>query len=102
MAAIYTDALIRLRGEKRPLRTIKMALTCGEESSNAFNGASWLATNKRDLIDAEFALNEGGGGRLTPDGKPQVLALQVGEKTSRSFPARDAQPRRALVAAAPR
>ena len=85
MAAIYADTLIRLRSEPRPRRTIKLALTCGEESSNAFNGAAWLAANKRDLIDADFALNEGGGGRLTKDGKPDVLALQVGEKTSRSF-----------------
>ena len=43
---------------------MKLALTCGEETSTAFNGASWLATHERDLIDAEFALNEGGGGRL--------------------------------------
>ena len=46
------------------------------------NGSS---KNKRDLIDAEFALNEGGGGRYGPDGKPQLLALQVGEKAAQNY-----------------
>jgi acetylornithine deacetylase/succinyl-diaminopimelate desuccinylase-like protein len=62
-------------------RTLKLALTCGEETSWAFNGAQWLANNKRDLIDAEFALNEGGGGRTDGKGKVIVQNLHVGEKT---------------------
>ena len=34
---------MRYRTEKfRPLRTIKLALTCGEETAGAFNGAEWL------------------------------------------------------------
>ncbi len=85
MAAIYTDTLIRLRAEPRLRRTVKLALTCGEETTGAFNGAQWLATNKRDLIDAEFALNEGGGGRVDPAGKPQLLAIQVSEKVYQDF-----------------
>ena len=32
-------------------------------------GIQWLLKNHRDLIDAEFALNEGGGVGLK-DGKP--------------------------------
>lgn len=85
-AAIWTDTLIRFRKEGfKPKRTIKMALTCGEETTFAFNGADWLAKNKPDLIAAEYALNEGGGGRLSADGKPQVLAMQVGEKTVQNF-----------------
>ncbi|MRT32392.1 hypothetical protein FGX01_00350, partial [Xylella fastidiosa subsp. multiplex] len=47
-------------------------LTCGEETTWAFNGAEWLAKNKRELIDAEFALNEGGGGLLDAAGKRQL------------------------------
>ena len=43
MAATWVDTLIRLRGERtKPRRTIKMALTCGEETSGAFNGAEYL------------------------------------------------------------
>lgn len=85
-AAIWTDSLIRFKQEGfKPKRTIKLALTCGEETVGAFNGAEWLAQNKRDLIDAEYALNEGGGGRVGPDGKRQILAMQVGEKTVQNF-----------------
>ena len=62
-----------------------MALTCGEETTYAFNGAEWLAKNKPDLIAAEFALNEGGGGRLDEHGKRQVLAVQVGEKAAQNY-----------------
>ena len=86
MAAVWADAMIRFRQQGyHPKRTIKLALTCGEETTFAFNGAEWLAKNKPELIAAEFALNEGGGGRLTPDGKKQVLAVQVGEKAAQNF-----------------
>ena len=85
-AAIFTDILIRMKESgSKPRRTVKLALTCGEETNGAFNGAEYLAANKRELIDAAFALNEGGGGRLTPDGKPNMLALQVGEKASQNY-----------------
>jgi acetylornithine deacetylase/succinyl-diaminopimelate desuccinylase-like protein len=79
-AAIFADTMIRLKSEKPLKRTVKLALTCGEETSGAFNGAQWLAENRRDLIDAEFAMNEGGGGRVRPDGTPEQLSMQVGEK----------------------
>jgi acetylornithine deacetylase/succinyl-diaminopimelate desuccinylase-like protein len=85
MAAMWADSLIRLKAGKPLKRTLKMALTCGEETNNAFNGAEYLSTKRRDLIDAAYALNEGGGGRLKPDGSPQMLALQVGEKFSANY-----------------
>ncbi len=85
-AAIFTDTMIRYKTTgKAPKRTLKLALTCGEETTYAFNGAEWLAKNRPELIAAEFALNEGGGGRLTPDAKPQGLGIQVGEKTVQNF-----------------
>lgn len=85
-AAVWVDTLIRFRKENyKPKRTVKVALTCGEETNGAFNGAEWLAANRRDLIDAEFALNEGGGG--DSDGKGKVIgqSVQVGEKTFANF-----------------
>jgi acetylornithine deacetylase/succinyl-diaminopimelate desuccinylase-like protein len=86
MSAIWADAMIRFKTTHyRPERTIKMALTCGEETTFAFNGAQWLAQNKPDLIAAEFALNEGGGGRLDANGKRQLLTVQVGEKAAQNF-----------------
>ncbi|WP_394646332.1 M20/M25/M40 family metallo-hydrolase [uncultured Sphingomonas sp.] len=86
MAAIWADAMVRFRQQNyHPKRTIKLALTCGEETTFAFNGAQWLAQNRPDLIAAEFALNEGGGGRLDPAGKRQLLAVQVGEKAAQNY-----------------
>ncbi|MEI6484744.1 MAG: M20/M25/M40 family metallo-hydrolase [Sphingomonadales bacterium] len=84
-AAIWADLMIRMKAGKAPKRTIKLALTCGEETTYAFNGADWLAKNRPDLIKAEFGLNEGGGGRYDEAGKPQGLAVQVGEKTVQNF-----------------
>ena len=85
-AAIWSDAMIRFKtGGYTPKRTIKLALTCGEETTFAWNGAQYLAKEKPDLIAAEFALNEGGGGRLDDSGKRQLLAIQIGEKAAQNY-----------------
>jgi acetylornithine deacetylase/succinyl-diaminopimelate desuccinylase-like protein len=82
MAAVFLDLMIRLQQERnfRPKRDIIMALTCGEETSNRVNGVDYLLKNHRELIDAAFAINEGAGGLLSPDGKPLTLQVQAGEK----------------------
>jgi acetylornithine deacetylase/succinyl-diaminopimelate desuccinylase-like protein len=86
MDATWVDALIRFkRSGYRPKRTIKLALTCGEETTYAFNGAEWLAKNRPELISAAFALNEGGGGRTDGHGKLVVESIQVGEKASQNY-----------------
>ena len=59
MAAVFTDSMVRFKKEGfKPKRGIKLALTCGEESPNVFNGVKYLIENHRDLIDAEFALTK--------------------------------------------
>ncbi len=84
--ATWVDMLIRFKEARYvPKRTIKLALTCGEETLAAFNGAEWLAKNRRALIDAEFALNEGGGGRADAAGKLQTQGVQVTEKVVQQF-----------------
>jgi acetylornithine deacetylase/succinyl-diaminopimelate desuccinylase-like protein len=86
MDATWIDALMRFKqGGYRPKRTIKMALTCGEETTYAFNGAEWLAKNRPDLISAAFALNEGGGGRTDGHGRLVVESIQVGEKAVQNY-----------------
>jgi len=87
MASIFTDSMVRFRQEGyRPRRGIKLALTCGEETPNSFNGVSYLLEHHRTLIDAAFALNEGGGGRLDPKtGAYQYNGIQVGEKLYQDF-----------------
>jgi acetylornithine deacetylase/succinyl-diaminopimelate desuccinylase-like protein len=86
MAAIWVDTMDRFKKEGfRPRRTLKMALTCGEETAGAFNGAEYLAKNERQLIDAAFAINEGGGGMLDANGKPLYIGIQVGEKLPQNY-----------------
>jgi acetylornithine deacetylase/succinyl-diaminopimelate desuccinylase-like protein len=85
-AAIWVDTLIRYRSENyRPKRTLKVALTCGEETAGAFNGADWLTRNRRDLIDAAFALNEGADGELDAAGHRVALEVEAGEKFPQNY-----------------
>jgi acetylornithine deacetylase/succinyl-diaminopimelate desuccinylase-like protein len=86
MAAAFVDAIVRYRKEGfRPKRDIKLALTCGEETDSHFNGVRYLLDNHRPLIDAAFALNEGGRGQLDEQGKRVLLGIQVGEKIYQDF-----------------
>jgi acetylornithine deacetylase/succinyl-diaminopimelate desuccinylase-like protein len=86
MDATWVDMLMRFKKSGyHPKRTIKLALTCGEETTFAFNGAQWLANKKPELIAAAFALNEGGGGRTDGHGKLMVESIQVGEKASQNY-----------------
>lgn len=61
-------------------RDVIMAATADEEAGSTW-GAKWLWENRRDLVDAEYGLNEGGGQALTIDGQ-RLYATQVGEKGS--------------------
>ncbi|MEM7018033.1 MAG: M20/M25/M40 family metallo-hydrolase, partial [Pseudomonadota bacterium] len=86
MAAIFADMFVRMKQEGyQPERTLKMALTCGEESSDAVNGVSYLLKEHRKLIEAEFAINEGGGGRIGPDGRYVFNGIQAGEKLYQDY-----------------
>lgn len=85
-AAIWVDNLVRFREEGfRPQRTIKLALTCGEETSGALNGAQWLATHERGGIDAAFALTEGVDGILDARGRRVALGVLAAEKVSQNY-----------------
>ena len=84
MAAIFVANLIRYRQEGlKPRRDIILALTADEEGGD-YNGVSWLVDEHRALIEAEFGLNEGGGGRER-DGKKLFNAVQATEKLYRDF-----------------
>jgi acetylornithine deacetylase/succinyl-diaminopimelate desuccinylase-like protein len=86
MAAIFVDAFIRYQKTGyRPERTIKLALTCGEETPFDFNGVEYLLAHHRDLIDAAFAINEGGGGRLDAEGRRLYNGVLAAEKVYQDF-----------------
>jgi len=81
MAASFITNLIRYKQEGfKPDRDIIVALETDEEIFDVNGlGIQWLLKNHRDLIDAEFALNEGGGVGLK-DGKPIRNSVQTSEK----------------------
>ena len=84
MASQFVANLIRLKEERfTPARDLILALTADEEGGD-FNGASWLVTEHRDLVDAEFAINEGGGGNMRK-GKYLTNEVQASEKVYQDF-----------------
>jgi acetylornithine deacetylase/succinyl-diaminopimelate desuccinylase-like protein len=84
MGSIFIATLLRFRKEGFvPDRDIILALTADEEGGGN-NGVRWLLANHKDLIDAAYALNEGGGGTLR-DGKPFINSVGAAEKVSANF-----------------
>jgi len=84
-AAVWVATLIRFRREGfKPDRDLIMALTADEEGGGPYNGVDWLLKNKRELIDAEYALNEGGRGEMV-DGKRVSNNVGLSEKTFANF-----------------
>src|ERR1017187_6065613 len=79
-AAVWIANLIRYKREGfQPDRDIIVALTADEEGGGPYNCVQWLIGNKRELIDAEFALNEGGWGEMA-GGKKISNDIQASEK----------------------
>jgi len=84
MAAAFVANLLRLKSEGyMPARDLILALTADEEGGTE-NGVKWLLANHRDLIDAEFAINEGGGGVMRK-GRYVTNEVQAAEKVYQDF-----------------
>ena len=84
-AAIWVANLIRYKQEGfRPDRDLIVALTADEEGGGPYNGVDWLLKNHRDLIESDFALNEGGKGEIV-NGKRVANEMGLAEKTYADF-----------------
>jgi len=88
MAAIFAANMLRYKAEGfKPNRDLILALTADEEGGDT-NGVEWLIANHKDLIDAAYAINEGGGGTLTGqrmDVRPLYNSIQAAEKVPENF-----------------
>jgi acetylornithine deacetylase/succinyl-diaminopimelate desuccinylase-like protein len=82
--AVWVEAMLRFQ-KAPPRRTVKMALTCGEEGGGRVNGAGWIVANKKALIDAGIAITEGGGGELDDDGRRLAVTVMGAEKDAANF-----------------
>jgi acetylornithine deacetylase/succinyl-diaminopimelate desuccinylase-like protein len=82
--AIHVVNLIRMKEEGFvPNRDIIIALTADEEGGGS-NGVRWLLANHRELVDAAFTINEGGGG-VMEDGRRVANAVGAAEKRTTNF-----------------
>src|SRR5262249_18203670 len=88
MASIFVANVLQYKKEGwRPERDLVLALTPGEEGGDP-NGVPILLAQHRNLIDAAYALNEGGGGTLDGAGmsaKPLFHSIQAAEKVYTDF-----------------
>jgi acetylornithine deacetylase/succinyl-diaminopimelate desuccinylase-like protein len=86
MAAAFVSIVAQLRREGfKPRRDIILGLSADEERGNVpSNGVQWMLKNRRELLDAEFGINEGGGGELR-EGRPLLNRIQVAEKIFVSY-----------------
>ena len=84
MAAMFVANLLRMKQEKVvPDRDLILALTADEEGGED-NGVDYLLANHRSLIEAAYAINEGGGGTLDGD-RPISHSVQAAEKVYLDF-----------------
>ncbi len=73
--------MLALKEREVPLdRDVIFVAFADEEAGGAF-GADWMWKHHRDLIDAEFAINEGGGSPMEIEGH-RFYGCQVAEKGS--------------------
>ena len=85
MAAMFVANLLRYKQEGFvPSRDLILALTADEEGGAA-NGVEWLLANHKPLIDAAYAINEGGGGTLAGADRPLFHSVQAAEKVPVNF-----------------
>ena len=84
LVALWVADLLRLHRTGEPTsRDLILALTADEEDGDE-NGVEWLLAHQRPLIDAEFALNEGGGGEAS-HGRYRANDVQCSEKGYQSY-----------------
>jgi acetylornithine deacetylase/succinyl-diaminopimelate desuccinylase-like protein len=84
MAAVALEVMRLLQQSHVPLkRDVILAWTGDEESGG--KGIRWLVAHRRASIDAEVAINEGGGIVLDERGQAKLIALQMAEKTYQDF-----------------
>ena len=84
MASMFVANLLRYKREGFvPARDLILALTADEEGGDG-NGVDYLVKHHRTLIDAAYAINEGGGGTLSGT-TPLFHSIQAAEKVPVNF-----------------
>jgi acetylornithine deacetylase/succinyl-diaminopimelate desuccinylase-like protein len=83
--AALVATFLRLHKEGyKPKRDLILALTADEEGGK-FNGADWLVTQHRELVDAAFVINPDSGGVELDHGRAVVADVEATEKVYSDF-----------------
>ncbi|HEX2450117.1 MAG TPA: M20/M25/M40 family metallo-hydrolase [Gemmatimonadales bacterium] len=83
-AAMLVANFLRLKREGFvPDRDLIIVLSADEETNG--DAISWLVRERRDLVDADYALNTDGGGGDLVNGKAATFTVQTAEKVYLTF-----------------
>lgn len=77
--AVFARAAMMLAERRVPLARDVIFLAEADEESGRYN-TSWLARERWDLIDCEFALNEGGWIMTGADGRVRYVSVSTADK----------------------
>jgi acetylornithine deacetylase/succinyl-diaminopimelate desuccinylase-like protein len=78
MTALELLAVLELKRNRVPLKRDVILMAEADEETGGENGARWVVANHPELIRAEYALNEGGGG-MGINGR-RYYAVAIAEK----------------------
>ncbi|MGC1797609.1 MAG: M20/M25/M40 family metallo-hydrolase, partial [Candidatus Acidiferrales bacterium] len=77
--AVFAQAIMELVKNHVPLHRDVILLSEADEESGPY-GTTWLAKSHWDLMDCEFALNEGGWIIKSANGRVQYVSISTGDK----------------------
>ncbi|GAC1549631.1 MAG: M20/M25/M40 family metallo-hydrolase [Herpetosiphon sp.] len=84
MVAMELQTMLLLKRSGVALKRDVIFMAAADEETGGVHGAGWLAHHHRDLIDAEYALNEGGGAGMALNGR-LYYPIQTAEKGPARF-----------------
>lgn len=98
MVAMELQTMLLLKRRGVPLKRDVIFMAAADEEVGGHDGAGWVVGNRPDLIEAEYALNEGGGDGMELNGR-RYYTVQTAEKgtarfrlTARGRPGHGSQP----------
>ena len=84
MVAMELQTMLLLKRRGVPLKRDVIFMAAADEEVGGHDGAGWVVHNRPDLIDAEYALNEGGGAGMEINGR-RYYSVQTAEKGTARF-----------------
>ena len=84
MVAMELMSMLLLKRRGVPLKRDVIFMAEADEETGGHEGAQWVVENHPELIQAEYALNEGGGSGLEVNGK-LYYTVEIAEKGSARF-----------------